>query len=204
LSSFSAGGDIKLFHRSLQQGDQSFRLVFRHLNTAIQQIRGMPKPVVAAVQGPAYAAGLGVALACDLIVASHGSTLSPSFINIALAPNASTTFFLPRLLGPRRAAEALMRGRVFSASEALELGMINHVWAEGVFEEELQNLLKDLAARPSGALARIKHLLNASQENTWLEQIELEKEEISLSALSEDFQEGVAAFVEKRRPKFNP
>ncbi len=188
---FSSGGDIKLFHESLKSRDQGFQQVFRYLNEAIYLVRTMAKPVIAAIQGPAYAAGLGLALSCDLLVASHDSKLSPSFVNIALAPNASSTYFLPRLIGRNRATEAMMRGKVFAASEALDLGILNHVWAEESFEEELHTLALELAARPTATLA-----------NSWQEQIELEKEEIALSSLSADFTEGVTAFVEKRRPNF--
>ncbi len=199
---FSAGGDLKLFHEQLKKGETHFQQVFRHINGAIHLIRTMPQPVVAAIRGPAYAAGLGLALSCDLAVASHNSSLSPSFVNVALAPNAASTFFLPRLIGVRAATEAFMRGKVFSASEALDLGILNHVWGEEVFEEELAALLEDLAGRPAGTLARIKYLMNTSLAQTWQDQLELEKEEIALSSLNPDFREGVEAFVKKRRPKF--
>lgn len=199
---FSAGGDIKMFHKDLEAGSSEFRRVFPLLNDAIRAIRNLPKPVIAAVQGPAYAAGFGLALSCDLVVASHGSKLSPSFLNIGLAPNASSTFFLPRLIGWRRATEAFMRAEVFSATEALALGIVNHVWSESAFDSEVKSLAEDLAGRPAGALARIKHLMNESASRPWQEQIELEKEEIALSSLSPEFQEGVSAFFEKRRPKY--
>ncbi len=197
---FSAGGDLKVFQQNLKTSDQAFRKVSTYLNQAILQIRNMPQPVIAAVTGPAYAAAFGLALACDFVVATHGSTLSPSFINIALSPNASTTYFLPRLIGTRRATEALMRGKVFTASEALQLGMINHVWAEEIFEEELKRLVNDLANRPAQTLARIKKLMHSSLTNSLSKQLELEKNQIALSSLSEDFKAGVTAFIEKRRP----
>jgi len=196
---FSAGGDLKLFDQQIRENKSEFREVFALLNAAIDRIRGMDKPVIAAIRGPAYAAGFGLALACDILVATHHSSLSPSFINVALSPNASSSYFLPRLIGPKRAAEAFMRARVYSASEALSLGILNHVWAEEVFEEELRKLAADLAARPRATLAKIKRLVNASLENQWLEQIELERELISLSSSEPDFAAGIAAFVAKKR-----
>ena len=200
--SFSAGGDLKLFHKNLDSSAEAFRRVTTHLNRAVSEIVSMPKPVIAAIQGPAYAAGFGVAMACDLVVAGLNSKLSPSFVNIALAPNASSTFFLPRLIGPRLAIEAFMTGRVFSATEAKELGMINHVWAEENFEEELSLLVENLIHRPTTALGRMKKLIAASFRNSWHEQLELEKKEISESSLESNFKEGVSAFVEKRKPNF--
>jgi 2-(1,2-epoxy-1,2-dihydrophenyl)acetyl-CoA isomerase len=194
---FSAGGDLKVFHQHLQRSYQAFRKITGYLNQAISLIRSMPKPVIAAIQGPAYAAGFGLALSCDLIVASHNSRLSPSFIKLALAPNAASTYFLPRLIGSKLAAEAFMRGKVFTASEALNLGMINHVWAEESFEEELKLLADDLAARPSASLARIKKLLNATLGNSLVRQLKMERKGIAISSLSEDFKTSIKGFVEK-------
>ncbi len=199
---FSAGGDIKLFHKNLRTSDQAFKKISDHLNRALKTIAAMRQIVIAAVRGPAYAAGFGLALGCDLTVASHLAQLSPSFVNIALAPNASSTYFLPRILGPKVALEAFLRGRVFSAPEARELGIVNHVWPEESFEAELQNYIAELCARPTLTLARIKKVIRASLENPWPLQLELEKREIAASSLSQDFTEGVTAFVEKRRPQF--
>ncbi|HCU24611.1 MAG TPA: hypothetical protein DF383_06315, partial [Deltaproteobacteria bacterium] len=157
---------------------EAFRKISSRLNRAILTIAKMPQIVISAIQGPAYAAGFGLAMACDLSVASHASRLSPSFVNIALAPNASSSYVLPRILGPKRALEAFLTARVFSASEARELGLINHVWPEDVFEEELALLVEDLCSRPTLTLARIKKLIRASLKNTLTQQIEMEKREI--------------------------
>ena len=199
---FSAGGDIKLFRENLKTSAQAFRRISSALNRAIQGIAAMPQIVIGAVRGPAYAAGFGLAIACDLTVASDKSRLSPSFVNIALSPNASTTFFLPRLIGPKRALEACLRGRVFGATQALELGLINEAWPEKEFESRLGELVQDLASRPSRTLARIKKVIRASLHQPLARQLELEKREIAASSESRDFQEGVKAFVEKRRPAF--
>lgn len=201
-TAFSAGGDLKYFQAQTSQESSEFREVFALLNVAISQLRSMPQPVIAAVQGPAYAAGFGLTLACDLIVASARSSFSPSFINVALAPNASSTYFLPRILGPKRATEAFMRAQVYTASEALDLGIVNHVWSDEAFDEELKNLAEDLARRPRAVLTRIKQLVQASGENPWSNQIELEKQLISQSSSEADFREGISAFVAKRRPRF--
>jgi len=199
---FSAGGDLKFFSENLAKIDEIFRVISSCLNDAIHHITSMSKPVIAAVEGPAYAAGFGLALSCDIVVASQSATLSPSFINIALAPNASSTYFLPRILGPRLATEAFLRGRVFSATEARELGMVNHVWSEELFEEKLKRLVNDLESRPTLTVGRIKKLLKNTFHQSFAEQLEAEKDQIVASSLNDDFLEGLKAFLEKRKPVF--
>lgn len=199
---FSAGGDIKLFHENIPTSAKAFRRISSALNKAIATIGSMPQIVIGAVRGPAYAAGFGLAIACDLTVASEKSKLSPSFINIALSPNASTTFFLPRLIGPKRALEACLRGRAFSATEAQAIGLINEVWSEAEFDSELRRLVADLTARPTRTLAKTKKVIRASLHQPMNRQLELEMREIASSSESWDFGEGVKAFLEKRKPKF--
>jgi 2-(1,2-epoxy-1,2-dihydrophenyl)acetyl-CoA isomerase len=199
---FSAGGDLKLFQKNLQASEAAFKQISAHLNEVIRMVTTMSKPVLAAVRGPAYAAGFGVAVSCDMVLASHNAKLSPSFINIALSPNAASTFFLPRLIGPKRAMEAFFRGEVFSATEAKNLGIVNHVWSEARFETELDKLVQELANRPTLSLGRIKKLLTMSYAQNFHDQLDLERDEIAASSLSEDFKEGVHAFVGKRKPKF--
>ena len=199
---FSAGGDLQYLKTHRNNADQIFKTISHFLNEVAQIITTMPKPVVAAIHGPAFAAGFGGALTCDILVATKGSQLSPSFINIAIAPNASTTYFLPRILGPKIAAEAFIRGRVFKAEEAKSLGIINHAWEEELFEGELQLLIKELSTAPTQAIGRMKKLLRSSYHLNFNEQLELEREEISASSFSDDFEEGITAFVEKRKPSF--
>lgn len=201
-TAFSAGGDIKLLHKNIKTSDLAFRKISGHLNLAIKTIAKMPQMVIAAVRGPAYAAGFGLALSCDLVVASHRATFSPSFINIAITGNAGSTFYLPRILGPKQALDAFVLGRVFTAPEAQSLGMINHVWPEESFEAELETYLARLCRRPTRTLTRIKRVLAASLKNPLDRQLELERREIAASSLCADFAEGVTAFLEKRRPNF--
>ncbi len=199
---FSAGGDLKNFYENIQNAEQGFFQVSEALNQAIESITLMPKPVIAAIEGSAFAAGFGIALSCDILVASESARLSPSFTNIALAPNASTTYLLPRILGPKQAAEAFFTGQIFSAKTAWEKGLVNHIWADSDFEEELQAFITQLEKRPVDAIARIKRLLRHSSQNSFSEQLKMEKEEIAASSKSPDFKEGVTAFIEKRRPNF--
>lgn len=199
---FSAGGDLKFFHQNLDQAQQNFLKISKILDNCVQSIINMPKPILAAIEGPAYAAGFGLALSCDLIVASETARLSPSFVNIALSANASSTHFLPRILGEKKAREAFLMGKAWSAKEAFNLGIVSEVFSEEGFEEGLEKLIKRLKQSPTATLARLKKVLNLTWENPLAQQLELERQQIAASATSEDFKEGVRAFVEKRRPKF--
>ncbi|MBI2336221.1 MAG: enoyl-CoA hydratase/isomerase family protein [Deltaproteobacteria bacterium] len=198
-ASFSAGGDLKHFHRHLKKARQDFATVSEYLNQSILTMRQMPQPVIAAVTGPAYAAGFGLVLAADLAVATVKATFSPSFIKVGLAANASTSFYLPRLLGRKLASEILFLGTKFSAYEALKLGFINRVWFKEKFEEELKHFAEQLLGKPKTTLARMKTLLARSLDASLAAQLKLEKSQISASAGEKAFAEGVAAFVEKRR-----
>lgn len=200
---FSAGGDIKYMMEFREESERLFKNISQHLNEAIDLIVKMPQVVISVIQGPAYAAGFGLALACDLVVADDTAALSPSFINIALSPNASSSYFLPRIIGTKRAAEAFFLGQVFDAHQAHDLGLVNHVWPKAQLEKKLADLVSDLSSRPQGALARIKKLIHSTYELPFHEQLESEREEIAQSSLSEDFTEGITAFLEKRPPKFS-
>lgn len=200
--SFSAGGDLKMFHAQLPQPAPAFRKITNLLNAAIQSIRTMPKPVVVGVHGPAFAAAFGLTLACDLIVASHSARFSASYLNIALCPNGSASLFLPRLVGFHRANELFFTTRILSAFEAFEWGIVNRVSPDEEFDATLEALAQDLASRPTRSIARAKLLLNQSLGLNWKKQLENEREAIAWSSTTPDFAEGVSAFVEKRRPQF--
>lgn len=199
---FSAGGDIKLMQSHREQSEQLFLDITQHLNEAIRCIATMPQVVIAVVEGPAFAAGFGLAMACDMVVATSSAKLSPSFINIGLSPNASSTFVLPRVLGRKRAAEAFFFGEIFDAQQAQAMGMVNRVWDEAELETQLKELADQLRQRPRGAMARIKKLLHSTYELGYSAQLDNERREISQSSLSEDFTEGITAFLEKRPPKY--
>jgi len=199
---FSAGGDLKMFHAMLPRADQGFRKISSLLNKAIVLIRTMPKPVIAAIHGPAFAAAFGLTLSCDLIVATQSARLSASYINIALCPNGSASLYLPRLVGVHRAAELFFTGRVLSAQEALEWGIVNRVFKEEEFEAGLMEFAQDLASRPTQTIARTKLLLNESLGLDISRQLGQEKDAIAWSATTPDFSEGVSAFVGKRKASF--
>lgn len=200
---FSGGGDLKMFHAKLPKPAATFRKITTLLNQAIHLIRTMPKPVIAAVHGPAFAAAFGLTLSCDLIFASESAKFSASYLNIALCPNGSASLFLPRLVGFHRANEMFFTTRVLSGQEALEWGIANRVVTDAEFDSELVKFAQDLASRPTRSIARSKLLLNRSLGLNWKAQLESEKEAIAWSSTTPDFSEGVTAFVQKRKAVFS-
>jgi 2-(1,2-epoxy-1,2-dihydrophenyl)acetyl-CoA isomerase len=159
-------------------------------------------PVIAAVNGHASGAGCNLALACDLVLAGESARFNEAFIKIGLTPDCGGTFILPRLVGWKRAAEMLMTGDVIEAKQAAEIGMINRVVADEELMPEALTLAARLASAPTAAIGRIKQMLDESAANNYDAQLELEHKAQILSGQSVDFKEGVAAFMEKRPPKF--
>ncbi len=174
----------------------------RTYNPIVRAIRAMPKPVVCGVNGAAAGAGANIALACDLVIASADAKFIQAFINIGLVPDSGGTFFLPRLVGTAQAAALMMLGQTVGAAEAKELGLIYKVVPAGTLEEGGFGLARQLAGQPTAALALIKQLLQASLHNTLEQQLELEAETQALAAKTNDYTEGVRAFLEKRKPCF--
>ncbi len=199
---FSAGGDLKHFYENLEIAYQDFDKVSEALNRAILAMQTMPQLVIAAVTGPAFAAAFGLVLACDWVVATQEATLSPSFSNIALAPNAATTYNLPRILGEKRALEAFVMGKTFTATEALQMGLINQVCEKSKLEKDLAQLIETILQRPGNVIGRIKQLLKTSSQFNLAQQLQHERNQISASASEENFKIGVTAFVNKQKPVF--
>jgi 2-(1,2-epoxy-1,2-dihydrophenyl)acetyl-CoA isomerase len=202
---FSAGGDLREMQRVAQDEgrvEAFFDEPLKLLNECIMQIRRLPVPVIAAVNGAASGGGCNLALACDLVLAAESAKFNQAFIKIALTPDCGGTHILPRLVGLRRATELLMTGEVIEARRAEEIGMINAVFADDQLMTGAYRLAARLANAPTVALGRIKELLEASATNDLSAQLELERKVQLKSGQTEDFKEGVAAFIEKRPPKF--
>lgn len=174
-----------------------------HYNPIIRLIRQTEKPIIAALQGVAAGAGANIALACDFVVCSEKASFTQAFSKIGLVPDSGGSYILPRLVGWQRANAMLMLSEKFTAQEALELGMIYKVVAAEELNSATQQLAERLANMPGQALGWTKRLLNASITNTLEEQLELESDLQIKAGYSADFKEGVAAFLEKRAPKFN-
>ena len=168
----------------------------------ITGLRHMPKPVIAAVNGPAVGIGLSLALAADLIVAAESAYLLLAFVNIGLVPDGGSSLFVPSRVGIARAAEMAMLGERIPARQALDWGLINRVVADAELETEAQALLARLAAGPTRSYAGAKRQLNYWLYTRMDEQLELEADIQQEMAGSPDFAEGVSAFVQKRQPAF--
>jgi 2-(1,2-epoxy-1,2-dihydrophenyl)acetyl-CoA isomerase len=163
----------------------------------------MPKPVVAAVNGPAVGIGCSLALACDLILAAESSYLLLAFVNIGLVPDGGSTAIVPARAGHARAAEMALLGERVPAAKALEWGLINRVVADGELATEARTLVEQLAAGPTTSYANSKRLLNRRLYAGFAEQLEAEADAQREQGRTADFVEGVLAFVEKRAPDFS-
>jgi 2-(1,2-epoxy-1,2-dihydrophenyl)acetyl-CoA isomerase len=166
-------------------------------------IRRLEKAVIAAVNGPAAGAGLSLACACDLRIASDVAVFVPAFIAIGLVPDAGGAYFLQRLLGTARAFELMASGRRLGAREALEWGLVSEVVDAEQFEDRVAEVAREWAARPTRGVALTKRLFDAAERASLEETLELEAELQAAATQTEDFAEGVAAFLEKRDPRFS-
>ena len=165
-------------------------------------IRALEKPVIAAVNGAAAGAGMSFACACDLRIASDRAVFVPAFVNIGLVPDSGGTFFVTRLLGYARAFEWLCSGRRLSAAEAHAWGLVSEVVEADAFAGRAAELAAELAALPTRAIGMTKRLLDRAQGSSLDEQLEWEAQLQAVATQSEDFAEGVGAFLEKRTPEF--
>lgn len=202
---FCSGGDLREMHAIGQKEGRIEAFLeepLKALHDVILLIRETPIPFVAAVNGVCAGAGTNFALACDLVVAADNASFNEAFVRIGLSPDCGGSFFLPRAIGEKLAAELFMTGETVTAERAARFGMINRV----VPADDLMNgalmLAGKLAAAPTGAIGRIKRMLNATFANSLAEQLDLEHECQIESGRSPDFREGVSAFFEKRPPEF--
>lgn len=200
---FCAGGDVDYMSGLQKEGDvQSFRKLLDAGRDIVTTIAAIAKPVIASVNGVAAGAGCNLALACDYRIASDSAKFSQSFVKIGMHPDWGGTWLLPRLIGPGRALEMLMTGRMADASEALNIGLVDRVVPSAELTDETERLAQAIASGPPIAIAGIKRALRASEKNDLRAQIELESENQLAAFRSKDAAEGMAAFFEKRAAKF--
>ena len=202
---FCSGGDLREMQQMWQKEGRIEAFLeepLRALHDVILLIRETPIPFIAAVQGVCAGAGTNFALACDLVFAAENASFNEAFARIGLSPDCGGSFFLPRAVGEKLAAEIFMTAETLSAERALQIGMINRVIAaENLMGETLQ-MAKKLALAPTGAIGRIKQMLNQTFSNDLSRQLDLEHRLQIESGKSNDFKEGVQAFFEKRHPNF--
>jgi 2-(1,2-epoxy-1,2-dihydrophenyl)acetyl-CoA isomerase len=197
---FSAGQDLS---EVVDPGGPGMKKILsEHYNPIVHKIRNLNKPIVAAVNGVAAGAGANIALCCDIVVAAQSASFIQAFSKIGLIPDSSGTYFLPRLIGFQKASAIMMLGDKISAEEAERIGMIYKFFPDNTFYEESERLAKTLAELPTNAFAYTKQALNKSLEQNLKQQLETEDDLQQKAALTKDFNEGVSAFLEKRKPIF--
>ncbi|QNK76315.1 enoyl-CoA hydratase/isomerase family protein [Winogradskyella sp. PAMC22761] len=198
---FCAGQDLKeVTDPDLNPGFK--KILEEHYNPIITRLRAIKKPIIAAVNGVAAGAGANIALACDIVVAHEKVSFIQAFSLIGLVPDSAGTFFLPRLIGFQKALALAMLGDKIGAEEAEKMGMIYKMIPLESFEEDVNKLALKLANMPTKALGMIKELFNKSITNDLESQLALESKLQIEAAQTEDYKEGVAAFIEKRQPNF--
>jgi 2-(1,2-epoxy-1,2-dihydrophenyl)acetyl-CoA isomerase len=195
---FSAGQDLKEFGETPDISD-ALRDSY-HPN--VLAIRALEKPVIAAVNGVCAGAGLSLACVCDFRIAADNASFVPGFIGIGLVPDAGGTYFLHRLLGASRAFEWMSSNRKLSAAEAHAWGLVSEVVAADALASRAAELAATYAARPTRGIGMTKRLFDHADNATLEEQLELEAQLQAAATQTEDFREGVAAFLEKRPPQF--
>ncbi len=201
---FCAGGDIANMVELQAQGNTAPMKERMAVGAKVlQQIRGMPKPVIAAINGAAAGAGMNLALACDIRWGSDKARFAESFVKIGLVPDWGGFYFLTRLVGTGRAMEMMMTGELINAEEALRLGIVNRIFPQEVFREEATNFVRRLAAGPATTLAQIKRGVYLGATGTLEEALEHEHQTQAELFLSPDAKEGTRAFLEKRPPVFD-
>ncbi len=203
---FMAGGDVKNMSQTFEQSPEEIKkqyvLRIHDLHPIMFAMRRMPKPIIASVRGAAAGAGVSIALACDLVVASEDAFFTLAYCHIGTSPDGSSTFHLPRTVGIKRAMEITLLGDRFNAETAKDWGLINFVVPTESLVEETDKLAKRLANGPTFVYGQSKALLYRSLESQFESQLQAEGEAFAQCASRQDFREGVTAFVEKRKAVF--
>jgi 2-(1,2-epoxy-1,2-dihydrophenyl)acetyl-CoA isomerase len=202
---FCAGQDLGEFRSGMRDGTAPTDVAVhlrRGYNRLVTSLVELPKPVVAGINGVTAGAGLSLALACDVRIASKEATFTQAFVKIGLVPDSGGTWLLPRAVGFAKALELSITGQRIDAAEALRIGLVHRVADTSAFEDEVASLAGELAALPTGAIGATKRLMVEALRSTLADTLEREAVTQAEQARTHDFEEGVAAFLEKRAPRF--
>lgn len=197
---FCSGQDLKA--ASGQEKRSFLDSLHKRYNPIISAMKGLPKPIICRLNGVAAGAGCSLALACDMIVASEEATLIEVFINIGLVPDSGSSYFLPRLVGKAKAFELCSMGNKVKASEALQLGLVNRVAPADQLDATIKEYTDYFSQAPTKSIGLIKRMLDKSATSTLNEMLEYEAYCQEIAGTSNDYKEGVTAFLEKRKPVF--
>ncbi len=201
-SQFCAGGDLKTFAGQKERLPLYLKEVTSYLHAAVSRLIRMDAPVVAAVHGYAVGAGMGLAMACDVVVATESSRFNMAYTRVGLTPDGSSTYFLPRIVGLKRALELALTNRMLSAQEAFEWGIVTKVVKDEEVLAQAQSFARQFAAGAPKALGAAKRLLHSGWTETLETQMELESQTIAAMAHTSDTLEGISAFLQKRPPQY--
>ena len=201
--SFMAGGDITQFHAHMDTLPQLIVKEAREFHLAILALRRMGKPVLAVVEGACAGAGMSMMAACDLAIATDNAMFTLAYSNLGASPDGGSTYFLPRLVGYRKALELALMPDRFDAAAALNLGLVNWVVTPADLEARVSTIAKRLASGPTVAFAKTKMLMNQSLDMSLESQLEAEAQAFSDCARTNDIVEGINAFIGKRKPSFS-
>ncbi|HUC65991.1 MAG TPA: enoyl-CoA hydratase-related protein [Stellaceae bacterium] len=199
---FCAGGDVGAFAENADALPPLLTEMTASFHLAISRFSWMRAPLIAAVNGVAAGAGVSLVAAADLVIAVEGAKFTSAYTQIGLTPDGSSSYFLSRILGPRRALEFYLTNRTLTAREALEWGLVNRVVAAAEFHDAVTKLARQLAAGPTRAYGGAKKLVQMGMNDTLESQMERETRMIVGMGATADAREGVRAFIEKRRPHF--
>lgn len=200
--SFMAGGDLARFHADLANAADTASAIIEPLHEALALLADLPQPVLASLHGAVAGAGVSVALACDLAIAASDARFNLAYAAIGASPDGSASWSLPRVVGLRKAMEIAMLAENVDADEALRLGIVNRVVPASLLATETDILARRIANGPSVAYKNIKQLMRASLGRSLAEQMKAEEQAFRACAGTADFAEGITAFFEKRKPRF--
>ncbi|MEK7444555.1 MAG: enoyl-CoA hydratase-related protein [candidate division NC10 bacterium] len=199
---FCAGGDVKDFADNPDRIGILVKELTTYLHGAVSRLARSLKPVIMAVNGVAAGGGMSLALSGDLVVAAESAKFNMAYSRIAASPDGSSSYFLPRMIGLRRALELHFTNRVLSAREAMDWGLVNRVHPDAEFPAAVRTLARELAQGPTLAFGRAKLLFHQSTQESLETQMELEAQAIAASGHTEDFRNGVVAFARKQPVTF--
>lgn len=200
---FCSGADLKDIRGASPSYGDAFKEILEYIHSTISEIRRAPKPFLAAVDGIAAAGGFGLAMSCDLVLASERAAFEWAYAKTGLTGAESSTFLLPRLIGLRRSFELLLLNPRIDAARALEIGLITAVVPSATFDDEVQRIARQLASGPTEALGIAKELLNQAAGMDRLDvHLDRELEQLARIADGDNFAEGIDAFFGKRAPNF--
>ncbi|MDX1612045.1 MAG: enoyl-CoA hydratase-related protein [Candidatus Thermoplasmatota archaeon] len=199
---FCAGGDIASMEDRLGEPHRTVEALRSNLNPAIMKVATFPAPTIAKVQGAAVGAGLGLALACDLVVAAEGAKLGAVHTRLGLTPDGGTSYFLPHLVGLKRAMDMVLSAETITASHAVQLGMVSRAVSSDELERTVEDMARRLAKGPTLAYLQARRLLIGGLKTGLDEALEREARSQGLMYATEDQREGVEAFRAKRDPAF--